>query len=278
MIETTMADWKLLIGFSSESISIPDCRPSGAAAPAGFLTKMLSHQLCWLFSQKTCSLWKSSWSHVSYVLISTASCVLSLSSVFFPVFPSLLLHVCLPLSVCIVSPVFSPLCYPVIISPAVPPHLFLVSSLVSVYIISAFPFFFLCQFVVGVWVMPPSSFLCFLLWLQSPILDFDFSFFSMSDLNFAFLLYFVLVLVSCLVLVFFFLVWCVGVFTFWLIMLTVCSPLSCPPKPAFGSTSLHLQFSSPPHYARWVVFQHFLHFLVNNEWILMKIIVFKWLV
>ena len=41
---------------------------------------------------------------VSYVFISTPSCVLSVSSVFFPVFLSSLLRVCLPLSVSTVSP------------------------------------------------------------------------------------------------------------------------------------------------------------------------------
>ena len=91
----------------------------------------------------------------SCVLISTPSCVLSVSSVFFPVFPSLLLRVCLPLSVCFVSPVFPPLCHPLVISPAVPPHLFLISSLVSVYVVSAFSLVFICLLLVCELCIPP---------------------------------------------------------------------------------------------------------------------------
>ena len=125
----------------------------------------------------------------SCVLISRPSCVLSVSSVFFPVFPSLLLRVCLPLSVCFVSPVFPPLCHPLVISPAVPPHLFLISSLVSVYVVSAFSLVFICLLLVCELCIPPPSpsSLCF----QSPILLCFFFVclfvFFMFDLNFAFL-------------------------------------------------------------------------------------------
>ena len=78
-------------------------------------------------------------------------CLVSVSSVFFPV-SSLppMLDVCLPLS----ASVISPLCFPLIISPALfpplSPHLLLVSSSVSVYLSLCSPFtwsvccFFLC--------------------------------------------------------------------------------------------------------------------------------------
>ena len=68
---------------------------------------------------------------VSYVLMSwfcLCLCVLCFDS--------------LPSCVLSVSPVFSPLWFHFITSPAVPSHLFLVSSLAPVYLVSAFPVVF----------------------------------------------------------------------------------------------------------------------------------------
>ena len=68
---------------------------------------------------------------------SLPSCVLSVSPVFFPL--------CFPLLCMFVSPcllVLFPLCLPFVIPPAVPPHLFLVLPLMSVYLVSAFPLVF----------------------------------------------------------------------------------------------------------------------------------------
>ena len=109
---------------------------------------MLDHSLSW-FSVFYFMFWCCHGS-VACVLCfdSSPSCVLSVSPVFFLMcFPLL----CMFVSPCL--PVLFPLWFPFIISPAAPPHLFLVSSLVSVYLVSAFA---LCEFVASVcccWVL-----------------------------------------------------------------------------------------------------------------------------
>ena len=136
-------------------------------------------------------------------------CILCLMFYFCPLFVSLRcsflyvlpsvfsfssLHVCLCLSVSIVSFMLSPLCLSLIISRVLLPPLSppVPRSLISVSVYLSFGFpRSLCQFVAGVWVMSPSSSLG-LMRLQSLfwILIFLFCIF---DFNFAFWLYSVLV-------------------------------------------------------------------------------------
>ena len=93
-------------------------------------------------------------------------------------------HVCLPLSVSIVSLMLSPLSFPRYLT--CPPPSSLSSPVprplisVSVYLNFCSPCT-LCQFVVGVWLTSPSSPWCF------PFCVSSLFFFSRFDLNFAFL-------------------------------------------------------------------------------------------
>ena len=111
-------------------------------------------------------------------------CLVSVSSVFFPV-SSLppMLDVCLPLS----ASVISPLCFPLIISPALfpplSPHLLLVSSSVSVYLSLCSPFtwsvccfFFVCALcdVPAEVSSHVSCLICF--WILISLLHFDLNF------------------------------------------------------------------------------------------------------
>ena len=111
---------------------------------------------------------------------SLPSCVLWVSPVFVPLcFPLL----CMFVSPCL--PVLFPLWFPFVVSPAAPPHLFLISSLVSVYLVSVSLLLLLvwCSYRVPcVSSLPVVCFYC---------LEFDFCFFPMFHLNFDFCLHFV---------------------------------------------------------------------------------------
>ena len=132
------------------------------------------------------------------MVLSLVSCVLmpcralSVSPVFFPLCSSLLWMFVSP---CL--PALFPLWFPFVISPAVPPHLLLVSSLVSVYLVFAFPLVFVSSLFLFL-----LMFSCFYwsLWLLSGFLicfGFGFLFFSMFDLNFALDLYFAFLFALC---------------------------------------------------------------------------------
>ena len=145
--------------------------------------------------------------------VSLPSCV---SSVFSPCS----LHVCLPLSVSIVSFIFSPLIIsPILLPPLSPPvPRFLISVPVSLSLGSPCT---LCQFVVGVWMLSPLSSSC----LQSLLFAFWFLVLSRFELC-----------LSLFALCFFFLV--LGLFSFVSLVsvlvqlclklkLAFCSPQSC---------------------------------------------------
>ena len=151
---------------------------------------------CWGLYQSNCH---GSWFHVfvlclvSYVLV---PCPLVSSPVFLPLcFPLL----CMFVSPCL--PALFPLWFPFVISPAVPPHLFLISSSVSVYLVSAFPPACVCQFVasVGVMFFPSSS------RLQSPS--------GMSFSRFWFLVFF-FGLIWTLICICYFVFWSLDLFSF----------------------------------------------------------------